>query len=204
MAGKVKCRSYLDQTIVAHAENTAPRDDEMVVETELQRGHDLPERSGGLDIIDTGRRIAGGVVMRQHQPPCIKVEGATHRAPQRQFAARLTGADLELLGDEQALRGEKQHHHAFLPAAEQPPRKVLPERAAADIGYLAQQGFACGDVRQVAGGDNGGSDRLPGDLTRIEFLGERLCRRGIDRVKRAEALDQAARNLFAALADEGT
>ena len=175
----------------------------MVVQIEFERGHDLPKRAGGLDVVGTGLRIAGGMIVHQNQSAGIEIESAAHGPPERQFAGRLARSAVEFLGDEQPGAVEEQHHHAFLATPQHPARKILTKRRTGRIDRLAHQHFMRGDRGKIAGGDDQRCDGMAIQARFVDFLGQRLCRCGMDRAQRTEALDQTAGNDLALPTDDG-
>ena len=175
----------------------------MVVQAEFQSPHHLSESPGGLDVVGTGRGIAGGVVVRHHQAAGVEVESPANRPPQGQFACGLARADVEVLRDEQAFMGEEQHHHAFLAAAEQPFGEILAESRTARLHRFAQQGFPPGNGCKVSRRDDHCRDGAAVDARFVDFVRQRLGRSGVDRAQRAEAPNQTAGNDLAPRADDG-
>ena len=175
----------------------------MVVQIEFQSGHDLPKRAGRLDVVGTGGRIAGRMIMDQNQSAGIKIESAANGSPERQFASRLARSAVEVLGDEQPGAIEEKHHHAFLAASQHPACEILTERRAGRIDRLAQQHFMRSNCRKIASGNDQRRYRMAIEARFVDFLGQRLCRCGMDRAQRTEALDQTAGNDLALSTDDG-
>lgn len=141
--------------------------------------------------------------MRQDQATCVQVESPAHRAAQRQITSRLTGSDMDILGNEQPLAGEEQHHHAFFASARYAPGKILPKCRASEIDGMPQNGFAHRHGGQVPGGNDDGSDCRSIRTELVDLLGKGLGAGRIDRAQGTEAEDQAACSGFATFAEDG-
>lgn len=141
--------------------------------------------------------------MRKDQAPCIQVESTAHRAAQRQIAGRLTGSDMNILGDEQPLSGKEQHHHAFFASARYAPGEILSKCRTTKIDGMPQNGFAHRHGRQISGGYDDRRDRKPIRTGLADLLGQGLRAGRIDRAQGTETQDQAACSGFATFAEDG-
>lgn len=175
----------------------------MVLQSEFESAHDLPEFTSGLNVFHAGRRVAGGVIVRQDQATCVQVEGTPHGAAQRQFASRLPRADVNVLGDEKSFASQEDHHDAFLTPAQQTAGEVLTKSGSGEADRLSKQSLAQGDGGEIPGGDDHCGNGLPIEPRAPDLIGQRLRGSGIDRAERSEPADQAACNDLAPLSDDG-
>lgn len=164
----------------------------MILQRDFQRFQDAAQsrRRRNVRLARTCR--AGRVVMCDHKPSGIKIEGAAHGAAQGYLHLSPLATVVEILGDEQPSCGKEQHHHALLAADAQTTHEVTAEFRGAGIERLADQRLTRGCLGETAGRNDRRAHIRTAPLSCRQRVAQRIRGGGPDGAQRAEATDQRA------------